>query len=248
MQTEKIVPMEAFILAAGLGTRLRPLTNTRPKALVEIDGQPLLKITIDHLTALGASKIVVNIHHFGEQIADYLSAHSWGTEIVLSDERAELLDTGGGLKKAASLFSGKEPILVHNVDVLSRVDLRQILRQHTESKAIATLAVSNRNTKRYLLFDSNRQLRGWKNKATGETLFADGETADYQRRAFSGIAIVEPALMELLPPCDHPYPIIPEYLNISKQHRIKAFEHDSADWIDVGKPETLPLAAKFINN
>ena len=236
--------MQAFIPAAGLGTRLRPLTDQRPKALVEILGTPLLKITIDNLTRQGVSKIVVNVHHFAQLVCDYLHQHSWNAEVIVSDERDLLLDTGGGLKKAANLFTSNEPIIIHNVDVLSAIELNKMLQIHYEKKSIATLAVSQRQSSRFLLFDTEGNLTGWTNTKTKEYLWVnpDNDNQSYSQMSFSGITIIEPKLLDLLPPANKPYPIIPAYLNIAKHHRISQFQHNAEDWIDVGTPERLQQA------
>lgn len=234
--------MQAFILAAGLGTRLQPLTNNKPKALVEIQGTPLIKIAIENLVRHGATRIVVNIHHLGGQLIEYLSHNHWNADILISDERDLLLDTGGGLKKAEPLFSLQEPILVYNVDIVSRIDLADAIAQHTDSMNIATLLVSRRSTSRQLLFDKQRQLAGWRNSTTGETKWTRQPITTCEQLAFSGIAVIEPAMLKLLPPANHPYPIIPTYLDIARNHRISYFEHSPKDWLDVGKPETLQRA------
>lgn len=237
--------MQAFLLAAGLGTRLRPLTNRKPKALVEVNGTPLLKINIDNLTRQGASRIVVNVHHFADQVIDYIQRSSWETEVLVSDESCQLLDTGGGLKKAAPLFLPDDPIVIHNVDILSHIDIPSILKQHTQSMNLATLVVSQRQTARQLLFDSRRQLTGWTNHNSGETQWVQLPQSAYEEKAFSGIAVISPQLLSLLPPADHPYAIIPAYLNLAKNHGISYFEHLKEDWLDVGKPETLKLAQSW---
>lgn len=234
--------MQAFLLAAGLGTRLRPLTDDRPKALVEVNGTPLLKIAIDNLIRQGATRIVVNIHHFADLMTDYIGSHRWDAEVLISDERDLLLDTGGGLKKAAPLFDNGQPIVIHNVDILSHVNLAEMVSQHADSMNIATLAACPRNTSRKLLFDTQRQLVGWTNHNTGEYRWTRQMVANYKEMAFSGIAVVNPQLLDLLPEADRPYPIIPAYLDIAKNHRISYFEHSESDWLDVGKPETLKQA------
>ncbi|MBO7576653.1 MAG: nucleotidyltransferase family protein [Bacteroidales bacterium] len=238
--------MQAFVLAAGLGTRLKPLTNNKPKALVEVNGQPLLKITIDKLIKQKVTRIVVNVHHFADDICHYLDSLKWDAEILISDERQQLLDTGGGLKHAASLFGKNEPILIHNVDILSHIDFGEALAYHSYSKNIATLFVSNRKTTRYLLFDNNRQLIGWEDIKSGEKKWSNHPTSEYTPLAFSGISIIQPELTDLLPEEVHPYPIIPAYLEIAKTHRIRDFIHNSNDWLDVGKPETLAQAQQWI--
>lgn len=234
--------MQAFILAAGLGTRLKPLTDNCPKALVEVQGFPLLKIAIDNLTRQGATKIVVNTHHFADKVVQYINSHAWDIPIAISDESELLLDTGAGLKKASPLFSKDEPILIHNVDILSNTDIPALLKQHSNSNSLATLVVSHRKTSRYLMFDQNHQLAGWKNKHTGEIKWVDKADDSATEFAFDGIAIIDPKLVDLLPAASQPYSIIPSYLEISKHHRINYFEIDQEDWLDVGKPETLAQA------
>lgn len=169
--------MQAMIFAAGLGTRLRPLTDKMPKALVEVDGKPLIEHVIEKLRKSGFTSIVVNVHHFSNQIIDYLNAHDFGVDIRISDETDKLLDTGGGLRKAAHLFNPDEQVLIHNVDILSNADLRTFYEQGPlmtnyatggKMKAAATLLVSWRKTKRYLLFDADMRLVGWTNIETGE--------------------------------------------------------------------------------
>ncbi len=234
--------MQAFILAAGLGTRLKPLTDQRPKAMVEVQGQPLLRIAIDNLIRQGVTRIVVNVHHFADQVCQYLQGQQWEVPIAISDERDLLLDTGGGLKKAEPLFLKDEPILIHNVDILSRLDISELCLKHNDSKTLATLVVSRRETSRYLLFDHQEQLIGWKNKQTGEVRWVDSPNEDCTELAFDGIALVEPQLLDLLPPATRPYSIIPSYLEIAKNHRINHFELNEKDWLDVGKPQTLSQA------
>ena len=225
--------MEGFILAAGLGTRLRPLTNDRPKALVEINGVTLLERTIRRLEAANVKHIVVNVHHFADKVIDFIKSHTWQAAIDISDERELLLDTGGGLKKAAALFSGRENVLVHNVDILSDIDLQDLERHHKEQKNLVTLCVSRRQTKRMLEFDVEGRLVG---------------RAD-EGLAFSGISVVSPELFALLPEADHPYPVIDEYIRLSHEgYRIGSYVHSPDHWLDVGKPETLALAAAALHN
>lgn len=240
--------MQAFVLAAGLGTRLQPLTLSLPKAMVEVQGRPLIRIVIDNLVRQGITRIVVNVHHLAAILTDYLQNNQWGADIIISDESDLLLDTGGGLKKAAPLFLPDEPILIHNVDILSRINFSELETQHTDSMNIATLAVSNRNTSRQLLFNAHKQLVGWQNNNTGETKWTLRPISDYHPMAFSGIAIVNPELIDLLPNTSHPFPIIPAYLEIAKEHRISYFEHKKNDWLDVGQPKTLQEAQSWTIN
>lgn len=239
--------MEAFLLAAGLGTRLRPLTNDCPKALVEVGGKTLLEININNLIRQGATRIVVNVHHFADMMVQYINNRRWDAEVIISDERVCLMDTGGGLRKAAPLFSHNSPILIHNVDVLSRIDISQLMKQHCDSKSIATLAVSRRDTSRQLLFAKDNHLCGWQNRANGEFLWVDTPVQEYSALAFSGMAVIDPQVLDLLPDTILPFPIIPAYLNIAKGHIVSCYEHDADDWLDVGKPEALRLAESKFN-
>ena len=243
--------MEGFILAAGLGTRLRPLTNDRPKALVEVGGVTLLERTIRRLEEAGIRHIVVNVHHFADKVIDFVNTHTWQARTEISDERDLLLDTGGGLKHAAPLFSGRDNILIHNVDILSDIDLQAVERHHRSEGNLVTLCVSRRKTKRLLAFDERGLLVG---RATQDTLLSQPQAAasspnlgEQQRvLAFSGISIVSPELFALLPEADRPYPVIDEYIRLaSTGHRIGAYLHDPAHWLDVGKPETLKQAEQW---
>ena len=242
--------MEGFILAAGLGTRLRPLTDDKPKALVEVGGMTLLERAICRLEEAGVSHIVVNVHHFADKVIDFIDSHTWQATVDISDERDLLLDTGGGLKHAAPLFSGRENILIHNVDILSDIDLREVERRHMADGNLVTLCVSRRDTKRLLAFNPEGMLLG----RAGE-LPPTVKSNNPANLAFSGISVVSPALFPLLPEADHPYPIIDEYIKISASEtpaftgRIGSYLHDGTPehWLDVGKPETLDLAQKLYN-
>ena len=237
--------MEAMIFAAGLGTRLQPITNHIPKALVEVNGTTLLEICIRNIIKYGFDRVIVNVHHLGEQIIDFVANHSFDAEIVISDERQLLLDTGGGLKKASQLLVQDSPLLIHNVDVLSAIDLADLYHHHCQSGAIATVAVAERNTSRYLLFDTEDNLAGWTNRKTGETIWAKPQQKDnVVPLAFSGIHVVNRQLTDLLPPAA-PYPIIPQYIAIARHSTIKAYKHKADEWIDVGKPDSLVAANSF---
>ena len=243
--------MEGFILAAGLGTRLRPLTNDRPKALVEIPMKwkaesgkweernvTLLEMAIHRLEEAGIEHIVINIHHFADKVIDFIHSRQWQASIDISDERDLLLDTGGGLKHAAPLFSGRENILIHNVDILSDIDLRELERYHKDNHNLVTLCVSRRDTKRMLEFDESGQLLG---RADSSHL-----SPFTSHLAFSGISVVSPALFALLPEADHPYPVIDKYIHLASEgHRIGSYRHLPDHWLDVGKPETLKLAEQW---
>ena len=199
--------MEGFILAAGLGTRLRPLTDDRPKALVEINGVTLLERAIHRLEDADIRHIVVNVHHYADMVADYVSSHRWKARIDISDERAMLLDTGGGLRHAVTLFDGLQNVLVHNVDILSDIDFHSLELHHQTQGNLVTLCVSLRQTQRLLEFDGDGRLVG---RADTSHL-----PPSFSHLAFSGISVVSPDLFPLLPADERPYPIVDEYVRLS---------------------------------
>lgn len=239
--------MQAMIFAAGLGTRLKPLTDNIPKALVPVNGKPLLQWNIEKLSAAGFTRIVVNVHHFPTLIRDFLeSNNNFGIDILLSDEQDELLDTGGGLIKASGFFSSKEPVLAHNVDVISNLDLRDLMRFHLQQDALATLAVRQRNTQRYLLFDGTMRLQGWKNIKTNEILNMGNLSAeDYIPLAFSGIQVVGPEIFQK-ETRQGKFSIIDTYLNQAKENRIFGYRDNSTLWMDLGRKEQLEEAGKVM--
>lgn len=236
--------MRAMILAAGLGTRLRPLTNDRPKALVEINGRTLLEITLARLRSVSVREVIVNAHHFADMIADYLHQHDFGMKIEVSREE-ELLDTGGGLKKAAWFFRedrAGEPFLLHNVDVLSAIDLRCMVQFHRERQAVATLAVQRRQSARQLLFDAQLQLCGRSTDEDGPELVRPAVRP--QKFAFSGIHVISPRIFRRLHE-EGAFSIIASYVRLAQQgEKIVAFPADDYYWRDVGSPASLEQAAR----
>ncbi len=234
--------MKAMIFAAGLGTRLRPLTDTIPKALIELNGTPLLQLVIERLKQFDVTEIIINVHHHSQQIIDFVVRHqAFGIRIEFSREK-HLLNTGGGLKKAAWFFNDGRPFIVHNVDVLSDVDFRQMLSAHEESDALATLAVRKRNTSRYLLFDENNRLCGWRsvNKRQEKIVRACGRSP--KPFSFMGIHILSPEIFDFLPPEDN-FSIIDSYLSMASENQtIRAFPADDFRWIDLGKKEAFKEA------
>jgi mannose-1-phosphate guanylyltransferase len=241
--------MKAMILAAGLGTRLRPLTDDRPKALVEINGRTLLEITLSRLRRFGVSDVIINVHHFADKIVAYLKeSDNFGMRIEISREEA-LLDTGGGLKKAAWFLrdsdnhSGEEaPFILHNVDVLTTIDLGRLLQFHAENQALATLAVQARKTSRYLLFDEKLHLCG-RRASYGEPSLVR-PAAQSQALAFSGVHVISPRLLSLTNE-DGAFSIITTYLRLAAQgEKILAFRADEYYWRDLGKPENIAQAAE----
>ena len=247
---------QAMIFAAGLGTRLKPLTDTMPKALVPVGGRPLLDINIRRLMAQGYDRFVVNIHHFAQQIVDYVNEQDYAPLVHFSDESDQLLETGGGLKKAAPLFRDDQPILIHNVDILDNVNYDWFARQH-QTDEDAVLLVSRRKTKRYLLFDNAMHLMGWKNIETGEIK----SPYEYVRRtglsqhgeelnmfAFSGIHSFSPRLFSLMERFPDRFPIIDFYLSVCHRAPIVGLVKDDLRLMDVGKLETLDQAEIFIQS
>ena len=189
--------MKAMIFAAGLGTRLKPLTDNTPKALLPINGKPMLEHVILKLKNAGFDQIAINIHHLGDQIIDFLAANNnFGIQIYISDERDYLLDTGGGIKHAAPFLQGDEPFLIHNVDIISNIDLRALYNHHLETNPLATLLVSKRKTSRYLLFNKENKLCGWRNRETGEvkSFYPYFDPNQYNEYAFSGIHVLSPKI------------------------------------------------------
>jgi len=234
-----------MLLAAGLGTRLRPLTDHTPKALIEVNGTPLLRIAIEYLAHHGFNEIILNVHHHAEQIVRYLKANqNFGHRIFISDETNQLLDTGGGLRKAAWFFNDDQPFLVYNVDILTDLDLGILYQNHLESGALATLAVRNRPSQRYLLFDNENNLCGWQNIKTGETIYAREYGSALQNLAFSGIHVISPEIFKHFI-SEEVFSLIDLYLQLAGDYPIKGYRHDETRWIDVGKPESLAKATNF---
>lgn len=245
--------MKAMIFAAGLGTRLKPLTDHSPKALVPIGGKPILEHIILRLKKFGYTDITINIHHFGQQIIDFVQANqSFGVTIHFSDERGALLDTGGGIQKARPFLDGDEPILVHNADILTDVNLLEIYNYHLQANSEATLLISQRNTSRYLLFDHSLQLHGWINKTTGETRPEDFVPDDdiHHPYAFGGIHVFSPSLFHFMEAenWQGKFSIIPFYLSICHKTAIKGYVSSGYYWFDIGKPETLATAETMFHN
>lgn len=239
-----------MIFAAGLGTRLRPLTDNMPKAMVPVDGTPMLQRVIENLKAHGFHDIIVNVHHFGEQIIDFLAQNNnFGLNITVSDERDLLLDTGGGIKAVRHMLDDGKPFLVHNADILTTLDLTAMYKHHCQSNADATLLVKSRKTERYLLFDNGNRLQGWINKKTGETR-PDGfdiKAHEFQEFAFGGVHIISPSIFDSLENYskEPKFSITPFYIDKCKELNIQGYNPDGYEWFDIGKPETLTLATEY---
>jgi NDP-sugar pyrophosphorylase family protein len=236
-----------MILAAGLGTRLRPLTNDRPKALVEVAGRTLLEITLARLREFGVREVIVNVHHFADMVIDYLKKNdNFGMRIEISRED-ELLDTGGGLKKAAYFFleepNKDQPFILHNVDVISTIDLGRMVQFHKERQALATLAVQERETSRYLLFDEQGQLCGRRAGRDGTPELVRS-CQQIQALAFSGVHVISPRLLSMMTE-EGVFSIVPAYLRLAAQgENILGFRADEYYWLDLGRRENVARAER----
>lgn len=235
-----------MIFAAGLGTRLKPFTDSKPKALVELAGKPLLERAILKLIELKVDRIVINVHHYADMIENFLRTnHNFGVDIRISDEREELLDTGGGLKKATDLFIPNAPVLIYNVDVFSSLDLSELINFHKLTGALVSMVMRERTSSRYLYFNKDNQLTGWKNCKTGEIKKAKKDMNDSEPLAFSGIHLIDPKLFSLIHE-QGKFSIIDLYLRLAKNEKILAFKDSSEIWTDLGKPKDLAWAEEHL--
>jgi NDP-sugar pyrophosphorylase family protein len=231
----EIKTCKAMILAAGLGTRLRPVTDSIPKALVRVGGVTLLENAIRHLADYGVTDIIVNVHHFADQVIKYLDQNkNFGLNISISDERDQLLDTGGGLKKAAGYFDDGSPFIVRNVDIISDLNLSRMLEYHVKFMPLATLAVRKRDTSRYFLFDQDQRLCGWTNLKTGEKVLCSDSLQSMEMLAFSGIQVVDPKIFNLITE-EGQFSLTPMYLRLAKDHRIIGYRDEGSEWRDAGR-------------
>ncbi len=241
--------MKAMIFAAGLGTRLKPFTQEHPKALVPVGGVPMLERVINRLKQAGITDFVINVHHFADQIIDFIKTNNdFGVNIMISDERDKLLDTGGGIVKAAPILVGDGPVVIYNADILSDVDIRAMVSQHQETNADVTLLVAERKTSRYLCFEGHR-LVGWVNTTTGQTRPAGFNVTDAQRLlAFGGIHIISTSVFDKLAQYgkNEAFSLTPFYVDCCEELKICSYIPDKKyTWFDVGKPETLAQADAF---
>jgi NDP-sugar pyrophosphorylase family protein len=237
--------MKAMILAAGLGTRLKPFTDQHPKALVKVNDKTILQRNVEYLASFGIKDVIVNVHHFADQIIHYIKQNNgFGSNISISDERDEVLETGGGIKKASSFFEkNPEPFVVINVDILTDMSLNKMIFQHQQNDPLATLAVTSRTTSRYFLFDESNHLCGWKNEKTGEQKISR-KAEKYIQKAFSGIHIISPEIFPLIK-MQGKFSMIDVYLELAKANIIEAFDHSTSKLIDVGKPESVLKAEEM---
>ena len=235
-----------MILAAGLGTRLKPFTDKHPKALAVVNDKTILQRNIEYLASFGIKEIVINVHHFAEQVIEFVKEnYGFGSDISFSDETNEVLETGGGIKKARWFFEkDAEPFVVMNVDILTDLDLNKMILQHQQMNPLATLAVSSRQTSRYFLFDDANILCGWRNVKTGEEKIAR-KAEKYFEKAFSGIHIISPRIFSLMK-MEAKFSMVDVYLDLCKTNTIAAFDHSDSKFIDVGKPESILKAEKMV--
>jgi NDP-sugar pyrophosphorylase family protein len=236
--------MKAMIFAAGLGKRLGKITESIPKALVDINGKSVLQMAVEKCSSYGFNDIIINVHHFADLVEDEVRRlNMMGFRITVSDERDKLLENGGGLYKARDFFD-KNPFLLYNVDIISDLDLYILHRLHLDKKGLATLAVRHRSGNRFLLIDKEGQLHGWRNISTGEQLLTGTGDEGLSEIAFSSMHIVEPEIFNYMQ--EGVYSMIDLYLNLARQHNIYTLKHDEGYWIDVGTPESLEYVRKLL--
>lgn len=236
---------QGMIFAAGLGTRFKPWTDKHPKALAVVHGKSLLQRNVEYLQQYGITNVVVNVHHFAGQIVEAIEINKgWGSTITISDETDVVLETGGGLKKAAPLFDA-DTIVVINVDILTDLDLGKLMAYHQQQAPLATLAVTNRTTSRYFLFNEENTLCGWRNTNTGEEKIARTNTT-CQPKAFSGIHVINKKLLSLIRR-EGKFSMVDVYLDLAATHTIKGFDHSGSRFIDVGKPDSVAQAEQLFN-
>jgi len=239
--------MKAMILAAGMGTRLHPFTLTKPKALVEVKGIPMLEIVIRRLIKYGFTDVVVNVHHFADQIVGFLDRnHNFGISITISDETDLLLDTGGGLLKAKNHLLDGQPFLVHNVDILTDFDLTELYNFHLKHQPLATLAVKDRSTSRSFLINEKQELSGWRNNQTGKTIIAKGNEKELTPIAFSCVHVMSPNIFNYITETGV-FSLTDTYLRLAPNHRILTWSHNKNYWFDLGRVANLKEAEEFLD-
>lgn len=233
-----------MIFAAGLGTRLKPWTDYHPKALAVVNGKSLLQRNVEYLQQHGINEVIVNVHHFADQIIEAIERNrGWGSTITISDETDAVLETGGGLKKAAWYFQEPQDFVVMNVDMLTDFDLSAMIAQHQSAKALATLAVSSRVTSRYFLFNAANRLCGWRNTHTGDEKIVIANNSLIEK-AFSGIHVINSSIFSLMQQ-EGKFSMVDVYLSLAANHTIQCFDHTGAKLLDVGKPESIVKAEVF---
>lgn len=236
--------VRGMILAAGLGTRLKPWTDHHPKALAVVGGKSLLQRNVEYLQQFGIREVIVNVHHFADQIISAVEeSNGWGSDITISDETDVVLETGGGLKKASWYLQNEAAFVLMNVDILTDLNLSAMIQQHQNSSAIATLAVTERSTSRYFLFNDKQELCGWRNVTTGEEKIVRA-SLDLHQKAFSSIHVISGSIFQHLTR-EGKFSMVDVYLDLAKEHFIQAFDHTESKFIDVGKPESIEKAERM---
>ena len=234
--------MKAMIFSAGLGTRLKPWTDKHPKALAMVNGKSLLQRNVEHLQQSGITDVIINVHHFGGQIIETVKQNNgWGSRITISDETEALLDTGGGLLKASNFFSGNEPFVTINADILTDLDLNKLLAFHLKWKPLISFGVTNRVTSRNFLFNKEDRLCGWINTETGEEKIAIASPG-LTRKAYSCVAVFQPEIFSLMPFAGK-FSLTDAYLKLAPHHLILGYDHTGDKWVDVGKPDSIAEAS-----
>jgi len=233
--------MKAMIFSAGLGTRFKPWTDSHPKALAPVNGKSLLQRNVEYLQQYGIKNVIVNVHHFADQIIDAIKQNDgWGSNIAISDETNEVLETGGGLLKAKDLFIKAERFITCNVDILTDLDLDKLITFHKKHKPLISFAVTNRRTSRYFLFDENDRLCGWKNTKTGEEKIAIHKPGLIEK-AYSCVVVFEPEIFSIIP-FQGKFSLVEVYLKLAADHVILGYDHTGDRFVDVGKPDSIAIA------
>jgi len=236
--------MKAMIFSAGLGTRFKPWTDKHPKALALVNGKSLLQRNIEYLQQYHITDVIVNVHHFPQQIVDVINKNKgWGSNIIISDETNELLETGGGLLKARPLLEGDHPFITLNVDILTDLDIFKLLNFHQEYKPLISFGVTNRTTSRYFLFDDDNRLCGWRNTKTGEEKISINKPGLVQK-AYSCVVVFQPEIFSLVKQKGK-FSLTETYLDLAKDHTILGYDHSGDKLVDVGKPESIEIAEKL---
>lgn len=238
--------MKAMIFSAGLGTRFKPWTDKHPKALALVNGKSLLQRNIEYLQQYGIREVVVNVHHFADQIRDAVKANKgWGSDIIISDESKEVLETGGGLLKARHLLEGAEPFITLNVDILTDLDISKLLAFHQQYQPLISFGITNRKTSRNFLFDENNRLCGWENNVTGERKISI-QKDNLKPMAYSCVVVFEPAIFSLIRQSGK-FSLTETYLDLARENKILGYDHSGDHLVDVGKPESVITAEQFFN-
>jgi MurNAc alpha-1-phosphate uridylyltransferase len=239
--------MKAMIFSAGLGTRFKPWTDNHPKALALVNGKSLLQRNIEYLQRYGIKDVVVNIHHFPQQIIDAIQHNKgWGSNVLISDESDEVLETGGGLLKAKDMLQSSEPFVTLNADFLTDLNINDLLKFHKEKQSLITFGITNRKTSRYFLFDDDNKLCGWRNLNTGEEKISIAKPGRLKQMAYSCVVVFQPEIFDLIPQRGK-FSLVETYLSLAASYPIYGYDHTGDKLVDVGKPESVDIAEKLFS-